>query len=82
MFKKKHKGESPVIADLAAPIVPIALEDKNPSYERGYRDGMIRAHREVLEMAAHCKTNNSSLTSVGIERIAWGLHNLSKDSAL
>lgn len=52
------------------------------SFADGYKAGALRAHRYLLEVAAACKKNNSSLTFVGVERMAWEVHNLSKDPTL
>ncbi len=52
------------------------------TFEDGYRQGMMRAHAEMLQAAKDAKANNSALTYVGLERFAWNFHNLSKDSSL
>lgn len=52
------------------------------AFADGHKSGAMRAHRHLLEAAQRCKSNNSSLSYVGIERLAWEIHNFSKDPSL
>lgn len=51
-------------------------------WQDGYKAGMMRAHSEMLERATSARDNNSAITYVGLERIAWDFHNLAKDHRL
>lgn len=87
MSKKTQKKMAPHPSQVFAQSGEGAERDKldealGSAFADGYKAGMMRAHRELLANAERCKASNSQLTHVGVSKIAWDLHNLSKDPSL
>lgn len=87
MSKKTAKKMAPHPSQVFAQKGSGAEVDKldealTAAFADGYRAGMMRAHAEAMKLAAQLKPNSSQLSAMGVERLAWAFHNLSKDPAI